>query len=202
MPSSAPPRALAFGVACVAGAMLLFELAVTRLFSVLFFYHFSFFAISLVMSGLVIGGIASARWNVRDMSERAYLSRLSALGWMFSAAMLASLSITLALPAAGATPSLTAVALQALVFLPGLVAAGAFLAAAFARDKTWIGALYASDLIAAACACIGAIALMRIVQGPAVLLVPSFFAALAGVIVAPARSLHRTAGALIGPAAG
>ena len=48
---STPPRALAFGVACVAGAMLLFELAVTRLFSVLFFYHFSFFAISLVMSG-------------------------------------------------------------------------------------------------------------------------------------------------------
>ncbi|TMG84960.1 MAG: hypothetical protein E6H78_08395 [Betaproteobacteria bacterium] len=197
MPSSAPPRALAFGVACVAGAMLLFELAVTRLFSVLFFYHFSFFAISLVMSGLVIGGIASARWNVREMSERAYLSRLSALGWMFSAAMLASLSITLALPAAGATPSLTAVALQALVFLPGLVAAGSFLAAAFARDKTWIGALYASDLIAAACACIGAIALMRIVEGPAVLLVPSLLAAAAGLITAPARSLHRVASALL-----
>src|SRR5437763_1768651 len=93
MPSSAPPRALAFGVACVAGAMLLFELAVTRLFSVLFFYHFSFFAISLVMSGLVIGGIASARWNVREMSERAYLSRLSALGWMFSAALLAAVAL-------------------------------------------------------------------------------------------------------------
>jgi hypothetical protein len=199
---SAPPRELAFGVACVAAAMLLFELAVTRLFSVLFFYHFSFFAISLVMSGLVIGGIWSARWNVREMDERAYRSRLSALGWMFSAAMLASLVTTLALPAAGATPSLSAVALQALVFLPGLVAAGAFLAAAFARDKAWIGALYASDLIAAACACIAAIALMRIVQGPAVLLVPSLLAALAGVIAAPARSLHRTASALLGAAAG
>ena len=199
---SAAPRALAFGVACVAAAMLLFELAVTRLFSVLFFYHFSFFAISLVMSGLVIGGIWSARWSVREMNERAYRSRLSALGWMFSAAMLAALFTTLALPPAGATPSLSAVAVQALVFLPGLVAAGAFLAAAFARDKAWIGTLYASDLIAAACACIAAIALMRIVQGPAVLLVPSFFAALAGVIVAPAHSLHRTTSALIGAAAG
>src|SRR2546430_3763754 len=126
MPSSAPPRALAFGVACVAGAMLLFELAVTRLFSVLFFYHFSFFAISLVMSGLVIGGIWSARWSVREMNEHAYRSRLSALGWMFSAAMLAALFTTLALPPAGATPSLSAVAVQALVFLPGLVAAGGF----------------------------------------------------------------------------
>ena len=77
---SAAPRALAFGVACVAAAMLLFELAVTRLFSVLFFYHFSFFAISLVMSGLVIGGIWSARWSAREMNEHAYRSRLSALG--------------------------------------------------------------------------------------------------------------------------
>src|SRR6266567_3310548 len=182
--------------------MLLFELAVTRLFSVLFFYHFSFFAISLVMSGLVIGGIWSARWSVREMNERAYRSRLAALGWMFSAAMLAALFTTLALPPAGATPSLSAVALQALIFLPGLVAAGAFLAAAFARDKAWIGTLYASDLIAAACACIAAIALMRIVQGPAVLLAPSLFAALAGVVVAPPRSRHRTASALIGAAAG
>src|SRR5258708_19334538 len=102
---SAPPRALAFGVACVAGAMLLFELAVTRLFSVLFFYHFSFFAISLVMSGLVIGGIWSARWNVREMEERAYRSRLSALGWIFSAAILASLFTTPPLPPVALPPS-------------------------------------------------------------------------------------------------
>src|SRR5258708_30042538 len=173
---SAPPRALAFGVACVAGAMLLFELAVTRLFSVLFFYHFSFFAISLVMSGLVIGGIWSARWNVREMSGNVYFSRLSALGWMFSASMLASLFITLAIPAADITPSLATVALQALIFLPGLVAARAFLAAAFARHKASIGALSPSDLIAAACACIGAIALVRIVERPAGFLGPSLLA--------------------------
>ena len=115
--------------------MLLFELPVTRLFSVLFFYHFSFFAISLVMSGLVIGGVWAARWNVREMSERACLSRLSVLGWAFSATMLASLVVMLAMPAASNTPSLLAVALQAVVFLPGLVAAAAFLAVAFARDK-------------------------------------------------------------------
>jgi hypothetical protein len=200
---AAPPRALALGVACVAGAMLLFELAITRLFSVLFFYHFSFFAISLVMSGLVIGGIWAARWNVRELSERACLSRLSALGWAFSATMLASLFVTLLLPAVATdtAPSLGAVALQALVFLPGLVAAGAFLAAAFARDKSWIGALYAADLIAAACACIGAIALMRLAQGPAVFLVPALLAAVAGTIVAPARSLHRVASGVLGVAA-
>jgi len=196
---SLPPRTLAFGVACIAGAMLLFELAVTRLFSVLFFYHYSFFAISLVMSGLVLGGLWAAHWNVPGWTGRDYGSRLSALAWTFSAAMLASLVVTLAIPAANwdATPSLPTVTLQALVFLPGLVAAGAFLAAAFARDKTWIGVLYASDLIAAACACVGAVVLMRIVQGPAIFLIPSLLAAVAGLSIAPARSPHRAASAML-----
>ena len=34
----------------------------------------------------------------------------------------------------------------AMLFLPGLVAAGAFLALAFARNQRWIGKLYAADL--------------------------------------------------------
>ena len=75
-------------VACVAAAMLLFELVVTRIFSVLFFYHFSFFAISLVMSGLVLGGILAARWNVPAENADAFSTRLARLAWMFSVAML------------------------------------------------------------------------------------------------------------------
>ena len=50
--------------------MLLFEVVVTRLFSVLFYHHFSFFAISLVMSGLVIGGILASRWDAAGLSEQ------------------------------------------------------------------------------------------------------------------------------------
>ncbi len=196
-PTSLPPRRLAFAVGCVAAAMLLVELFVTRLFSVLFFYHFSFFAISLVMSGLVIGGIAAARWDAHRADDAVFDRRMATLAWVFAATTLAAvwLAVVVLTPGRDLSPSLGRVALYALIFLPGLVAAGAFLASAFARREEWIGSLYASDLIAAAVACAAAVFLMRTVQGPTVFLCPVLLAAGAGLAlsVGPGAMLHRIA---------
>jgi len=165
--------------------MLLLEIEVTRLFSVLFFHHFSFFAISLVMSGLVLGGILAARWDAGNMPEPVFRSRLALLGVLFAGATTLALLILVVVvrPDPGASPSLSGVALHALMFLPGLIPAGAFLALAFARSKSWIGALYAYDLLAAAAACIGAIWVLRTLQGPAMLLGPILLSALAPVLM-------------------
>src|SRR5256885_16865835 len=89
--SSRVPRKLAIAVSFVASAMLLIELLVTRFFSVLFLYHYSFFAVSLVMSGLAFGGLIAARWNVRDLDETSFFSRLSVLGFFFSIATAAAM---------------------------------------------------------------------------------------------------------------
>jgi spermidine synthase len=175
--------------------MLLFEVVVTRLFSVLFFYHFSFFAISLVMSGLVVGGILVSRWNAGGLSERSFAMRLAALSAFFSVgtgAAVVGLTTTAELDALK-TPSLMGVAVYALLFLPGLVAAGAFLALAFARNQRWIGKLYAADLVAASSACIVAILALRVLEGPAVVVVVAGLAALGTVFIAPTR-LTRWAG--------
>src|SRR5579884_907224 len=54
-----------FGVAATALATLLLELALTRVFSVVYYYHFAFLAISLALFGLGAGGVFSyvvARW--------------------------------------------------------------------------------------------------------------------------------------------
>lgn len=192
---SAPPRLLTAAVAVIAGAMLLVEVMVTRLFSVAFFHHYSFFAVSLIMAGLALGGIAVSRWNVRDSSDTLFADRLAALAWVFAAA-----TIFAAFRFAGSSSpegdlELGGVALQAIVFLPGLVAAGAFLAAAFARRARWIDRLYAADLAAAAAACLGAILVMRVVQGTATLLVPAGLAALAGASLSR-RSVFRVVCAL------
>src|ERR1043166_7519261 len=65
-----PERTLLAGLALTSFAALLLELALTRLFSVVLFYHFAFLAISIALLGLGAGGVF------------AYLlkSRLSALG--------------------------------------------------------------------------------------------------------------------------
>jgi hypothetical protein len=184
--------------------MLLFEVVITRVFSVLFFYHFSFFAISLVMSGLVIGGILASRWDAASLSDEAFAGRLALLSGLFAVATIAGILTlvgTVELDAISAI-SIARVALYAILFLPGLVAAGAFLALAFARNPRWIGTLYAADLIAAAAACIAAIGALRALSGPTVIVVVAVLAAAGTVCTAPTRKTRWVGAGLMAIAAG
>ncbi len=174
--------------------MLSLELLITRIFSVLFYYHYSFFAVSLAMSGLAFGGLLAARWDVRNMSEEAFKRRLAILSLVFSGDVIAALAYVLTFGAPKqfyAMPSLASVAVSALIFLPAMITAGGFLAVAFSRREEWIGKLYAADLASAALACIGSIPLMRIVQGPAALLAPALLSASAGLALVPPGSASR-----------
>ena len=49
-------RAL-LGVGCVSAALLMIELALTRIFSVTMYYHFAFLAISIALFGLSASGV-------------------------------------------------------------------------------------------------------------------------------------------------
>src|SRR5260221_6871568 len=68
------PRAVMVAVALVSFASLLLDLALTRLFSVVLFYHFAFFAISIALLGLGAGGVFAhvrrgwlAQYDIRDL---------------------------------------------------------------------------------------------------------------------------------------
>src|SRR5262252_8222922 len=52
-----PERTLLAGLGLTSFASLLLELALTRLFSVVLFYHFAFLAISIALLGLGAGGV-------------------------------------------------------------------------------------------------------------------------------------------------
>src|SRR6202035_4568730 len=52
-----PETTLLAGLALTSFAALLLELALTRLFSVVLFYHFAFLAISIALLGLGAGGV-------------------------------------------------------------------------------------------------------------------------------------------------
>src|SRR6266581_2887748 len=54
---SIAPTAPVVGVALVSFAALLLELSLTRLFSVVLFYHFAFLSISIALLGLGAGGV-------------------------------------------------------------------------------------------------------------------------------------------------
>ncbi len=74
-------RAVLAGVALSSFAALLLELALTRLFSVVLFYHFAFLAISIALLGLGAGGVCAylAKTRLARLETRTLLARLSAL---------------------------------------------------------------------------------------------------------------------------
>src|SRR5580765_7756817 len=57
MPTAPPSRRTLAGVALVSGSLLMTELALTRIFSVVMYYHFAFLAISIALFGLSASGV-------------------------------------------------------------------------------------------------------------------------------------------------
>ena len=57
-PALSAGRTALVGVAAVSAALLMTELALTRIFSVTMYYHFAFLAISIALFGLSASGVA------------------------------------------------------------------------------------------------------------------------------------------------
>src|SRR5436853_2858910 len=74
--AQSPSRAMLVGTALSSFAALLLELALTRLFSVVLFYHFAFLAISVALLGLGAGGVFAhlfrarlSRWTMEQLGS-------------------------------------------------------------------------------------------------------------------------------------
>src|ERR1700722_1450958 len=76
--SEVPERTLLFGLGLTSFAALLLELSLTRLFSVVLFYHFAFLAISIALLGLGAGGVFAYLFRARlaKSGTRALAARL------------------------------------------------------------------------------------------------------------------------------
>src|SRR5689334_18324915 len=130
-------------VALVSFAGLLLELSLTRLFSVVLFYHFAFLAISVALLGLGAGGVFA--YVLREYLARISTSRLGTLLMTVNAGVTAAaLEVVLHVPVSlELTRSnflfLTVIYVASAVpfFLVGLL-----LAVVFARETRRIGALY------------------------------------------------------------
>src|SRR5205807_4832712 len=139
-------RALLFGVALTSFSALLLELALTRLFSVVLFYHFAFLAISIALLGLGAGGVFA--YLLRSRLASIETRRFAALLCMVNAVVVpVVLEIVLHVPVALDVSGknflrLTALYLAAAVpfFLTGLL-----FSVVFAREPQRIPRLYGAD---------------------------------------------------------
>jgi hypothetical protein len=185
---NAASRSALIAIALVSFASLLLELAMTRLFSVVLFYHFAFFAISVALLGLGSGGVFA---HLR----REWLSRFSGRELGCAICGINAICIFLALEVVLHTPvalevnarnfgKLTIIYLVTAIpfFFTGLL-----FSVLFARSKGEISLLYGADLTGGAMACLAVVPLLNVIGAPNALLFSSLAMALAAAVWAAGR---------------
>jgi spermidine synthase len=182
------------GLALTSFATLLLELSLTRLFSVVLFYHFAFLAISIALLGLGAGGVFAYLLKNRLASVG---TRTLAAGLCMANAVVvvAVLEIVLHVPVALDVSTknflrLTAIYLTSAIpfFLTGLL-----FSVVFAREPRRIPRLYGADLCGGALACLAMVPLLNWLGGPNAILVAAIALAVAAMIWAEARAARRNA---------
>ncbi len=192
-----PDRTLLAGLALTSFAALLLELALTRLFSVVLFYHFAFLAISIALLGLGAGGVFAYLLKSR-LATHDTRSLAALLCMANSVVVIVVLEIVLharvALQVSWANfARLTVLYLASAVpfFLTGLL-----FAVVFARETRRIPRLYGADLCGGALACLAVVPLLNWVGGPNVIIVAGVMMAIAGAIWAVSKTARRNAAVL------
>jgi hypothetical protein len=164
------------GVAFTTLATLLLELSLTRIFSVVFHYHFAFLAISIALFGLGAGGVfsylvADWRWDL--------FSKLGALAAANSVLVLLALILSLSV-----RQDLGFWALAAVYFpstLPFFLA-GTVISMAISERIERVHRVYFYDLIGAGAGCLLLVPLLNAFGGPnTVLAAAAFYAASAAI---------------------
>src|SRR5687768_11477279 len=183
------------GIGAVSGALLMTELALTRIFSVTMYYHFAFLAISIALFGLSASGVLV--YVLRRRLANVPTDRLLAVGAIVHAAAtlvalacLVRIRVGLNYSPRNLVLMLTIYLLAALPFLTG----GTVISAAFARLTPRINLLYAADLIGAAAGCLALIPLLNTLGAPGVVLVAAALSLIAAVSFARPGSRWAIAG--------
>jgi len=151
---------LYLGVAFTTLATILLELSLTRIFSVVFYYHFAFLAISIALFGLGAGGLFS---YAVARGHPTVFRKLGVLSVAAAASVLAALGYILAQRGGvgGGTLALVYLA-SALPFL----LAGTVVATAIAETVVRVERVYFFDLVGAAAGCLLLVPLLDITGGP------------------------------------
>ncbi len=165
-----------FGVAATSLATLLLELSLTRVFSVVYFYHFAFLAISIALFGLGAGGVFSyvvAAW------PGTLFQKVGALAAANAVAIVLSLSFLLRPSAEVNTAALIAAYFVAAI--PFLLS-GTVLSLVIADTIGNVNCVYFFDLAGAAAGCAVLVPLLNSLGGPNSILIAAVLFAVSAAI--------------------
>lgn len=174
-------RAGYVGLFIVASSALMYEILLTRIFSVTMWYHFAFMVISIAMFGLTVGAVCVylyPKFFPRELTKY----HLSLYSLLFSVSMVASFVIQLYVPfsfPSGDILSLSVVAnwlfCYFIISVP-FIFGGICTCLALTRFPMQLSKLYAADLAGAAAGCILIIVSLETTDAPTTLIFIAIFA--------------------------
>lgn len=182
-------RSTYVGLFLVTLATLMYEILLTRIFSVTMLYHFAFVALSVAMFGMTVGALI-VYLLPRVFSPDRVADWLAAAAFAFPIAMVLSFLTELSVPFR-VHPSI--VAIYAIVFtyvvitIPFIVS-GIVVCLALTGYPSRVSRLYAADLAGAAVGCVLVILVLDYSDGPTAVLWTAMFASLGAVAFARAST--------------
>lgn len=186
-----PAASTYLGLFFVALATVMYEIVLTRIFSVTMWYHFAFVAISIAMFGMTVGAIIVYLRPAFFTQERV-TEHLAWSAVLFAVSAVVSFVVSLFVPFDGdmtvsgvASTGVT----YAIIAVP-FVFSGVCVALALTKFPGRVGALYAADLVGAATGCLWVIVTLNITDGPTAVIVVGSLAGVAAALFA-ARARRR-----------
>ena len=202
VPLTDNPRVFLVAIGLSSFAALLLELVLTRLFSVVLFYHFAFLAISIALLGLGAGGVFA--YIYKDRLNRTPTRDLAARLCCWNAVAIPSvLEIILHVPVSLELSWYNLLKLTVLYLAAAVPFSftGILFSVVFARQAGNVTRLYGADLLGGALACLGTVPLLNWLGGPNSILAAAAIMAAAALLWATSSATRKTAGLLAGLAA-
>ena len=187
----AVPFLLGVFAVCMCGLML--QIVVTRVISVIAYYHLAFFAISMAMLGMTAGSLLIYFKPQLFPRERLFES----LAWISAAlsisVFLSTMSLITTVVGAGVANTFVMTAIVwlklILILLPPYVFAGMAISLALTRSPVPVGVVYGVDLLGAASGCLIILLLLSWADAISVLVAIAAFAAIASLCFQTARRM-------------
>ncbi|MEN6627658.1 MAG: hypothetical protein ABFD69_15645 [Candidatus Sumerlaeia bacterium] len=182
--SARPRRSLYLGLFLITMATLLFELGLTRIFSVVMYFHMAFFAVSVTLFGMAFGGVIVHFLPRVFTVERAQLwMARSALA--FSATTIGALAALLAIrfDLTSNTKLIGQICVVSVALAVPFTFSGVAVALALTRFPRKTNLMYGFDLAGAALGCLLFAPFMTALGGPGFILMVALAVAVAGVVL-------------------
>lgn len=166
------------GLFMVTLATLMYEIGLTRIFSVTMWYHFAFVAISVALFGLTIGALIVHYFPKRFPDERLGRS-LATYSLLFALTIPPCFVTQLALPLSphADVAGLWSVLLTCVIISIPFVFSGIVVSLALTRFPERVNRLYAADLVGGAIGCVALVVILNLFDGPSAIIVVAALAA-------------------------